>query len=567
MSDTTPDTKPAAVKFTDLGLCAPILKKLERQDYVNPTPIQAQAIPLILAGKDVVGLAQTGTGKTAAFTLPVLHNLSKKYLKEGADLYDRPIRMLILTPTRELALQIDKAVKNYGENLTTRSGCVVGGVHAHKQKKMLRGGVDILVATPGRLEDLHSQGIVDLSNIDTVVLDEADQMLDIGFMPAIKRILSLTPKTRQTLLFSATMPRQIQELSKRYMRNPEQIAVATISSTAEKVKQSVMFVPQAAKTTTLIALAKKHKGERIIVFVRTKRGADRVAKRLNAQNLAAAPIHGNRSQNQRTKALAAFRTGEIPILVATDVAARGIDIPGVELVVNFDLPQVAEAYVHRIGRTGRAGKSGIAIMFCADEEMGMLSEIERTIKKNIPVMNADGSVQSEDKWAPSERSYSGSKGNKKSRSQRKTAKAAKESKPDRSRNHDVETSTDTPDNYKQAHNSQTSAQRTGSGERRKPRNPQRPHAKSKGQRGQGKPRVEGGGSSEGQGFARSNTGRQNTGGQNTGNANTGNANTGGQNTGGQNTGGQNTGGKAVAGKKRRNRPGSKARQRIRNDKN
>ena len=282
--------------FTSLGLSSPILKKLEREGYETPTPIQAQAIPVILEGKDVVGLAQTGTGKTAAFTLPLLHNLSKKYYAGDEPVYDRPIRVLVLTPTRELAQQIDKAVRSYGENLTTRSGCVVGGVQAHKQKKVLRAGVDILVATPGRLEDLHSQGVIDLHYIDTVVLDEADQMLDIGFMPAIKRILSLTPKDRQTLLFSATMPRQIRELSNRYMKNPVEISVSTISSTAENVKQSVMFTPQPRKTEALIALVKKHKGERVIVFTRTKRGADRIAKRLNAQNLSAAAIHGNRSQ-------------------------------------------------------------------------------------------------------------------------------------------------------------------------------------------------------------------------------------------------------------------------------
>lgn len=484
MPDIKNDTKSSDVKFTDLGLCAPILKKLERQKYVTPTPIQAQAIPLILEGKDVVGLAQTGTGKTAAFTLPVLHNVSEKYLSGEIEWDDRPIRMLILTPTRELALQIDKAVKNYGENLTTRSGCVVGGVHAHKQKKMLRQGVDVLVATPGRLEDLHGQGVIDLGQIDTVVLDEADQMMDIGFLPAIKRILSLTPRTRQTLLFSATMPRQIRELSNRYMKDPVQIAVATISSTSEQVKQSVMFVPQPNKTNALIELAKKHKGERIIVFTRTKRGADRVAKRLNSQNLSSAAIHGNRSQNQRTRALDAFRAGDVPILVATDVAARGIDIPGVELVVNFDLPQVAEAYVHRIGRTGRAGATGKAIMFCNDEEMGMLAEIERIIKKNIPVMKSDGTVEEENAWAPTERTYDGSKpksGKKRSRRGRKAQNA--------------EEAGDSPKNYAQSHNSDTNAQRSGGrGEKRKPKSGYpKSTAKSKGQRGQGKPRIAGGG--------------------------------------------------------------------------
>ncbi len=447
------------INFTSLGLFSPILKKLEREGYETPTPIQAQAIPVILEGKDVVGLAQTGTGKTAAFTLPLLHNLSKKYYADDEPVYDRPIRVLVLTPTRELAQQIDKAVRSYGENLMTRSGCVVGGVQAHKQKKVLRAGVDILVATPGRLEDLHSQGVIDLHYIDTVVLDEADQMLDIGFMPAIKRILSLTPKDRQTLLFSATMPRQIRELSNRYMKKPVEISVSTISSTAENVKQCVMFTPQPRKTEALIALVKKHKGERVIVFTRTKRGADRIAKRLNAQNLSAAAIHGNRSQNQRMHALDAFRKGDVPVLVATDVAARGIDIPGVELVVNFDLPQVAEAYVHRIGRTGRAGKSGLAIMFCNDEEMKMLSDIERIIKKNIPVMNADGTMKPESEYNPTERSYGGPKSNRDSNSK----------KPRRGRGRKKQTSENTPQAYEQTHNPNTNKASGGGGEKRKPR--------------------------------------------------------------------------------------------------
>jgi len=387
--------------FADTGLSSPILKKLERQGYEHPTPIQAGAIPPILAGKDVVGLAQTGTGKTAAFTLPLLQRVDAALEKDsGHENIKRVIRVLILTPTRELAVQIDKAVRNYGENLTTRSTCVVGGVNLKRQIKPLKQGVDILVATPGRLEDLLGQKIITLDWIETVVLDEADQMLDIGFMPAIKRILALTPKDRQTLLFSATMPRQIRELASRYMKSPVEVSVSPESKTAENVSQSVMFIAQPDKTKAAIALLQAYKGKRVILFSRTKRGCDRIAKRLNGNNLSAQAIHGNRSQNQRTRTLDAFRAGDVDILVATDVAARGIDIPGVELVLNFDLPQVAEAYVHRIGRTGRAGKSGTAIAFCNPDENPLLRDIERIIKLRIPLRTDDGKVEAEPEWDP-----------------------------------------------------------------------------------------------------------------------------------------------------------------------
>ena len=393
--------KTSETTFADLGLSTPILKKLERQEYTHPTPIQAGAIPPILQGKDIIGLAQTGTGKTAAFTLPILHRLEEILQKEeGHNLDSRAIRVLILSPTRELAQQIDKAVRNYGENLTTRSTCVVGGISLKRQIKPLKQGVDVLVATPGRLEDILGQNIITLDWIETVVLDEADQMLDIGFMPAIRRILGQTPKDRQTLLFSATMPKQIRELASKYMKKPVEISVSPISSTAPNVSQSVMFIPQPDKTKAAIELLKHHKGSRTIMFSRTKRGCDRIAKRLNAQGLNAQAIHGNKSQNQRTRALDAFRKGDTDILVATDVAARGIDIPDVALVLNFDLPQVAEAYVHRIGRTGRAGKSGLAIAFCNDEETKMLRDIEKVIKKKIPLRRNDGTVEKEPAYDP-----------------------------------------------------------------------------------------------------------------------------------------------------------------------
>ena len=407
-----PDTK---ITFADTGLSSPILKKLERQGYEHPTPIQAGAIPPILAGKDVVGLAQTGTGKTAAFTLPILQRVDAALEKDsGHENITRAIRVLVLTPTRELAAQIDKAVRNYGENLTTRSTCVVGGVSLKRQIKPLKQGVDILVATPGRLEDLLGQKIITLDWIETVILDEADQMLDIGFMPAIKRILALTPKDRQTLLFSATMPKQIRQLSSQYMKKPVEISVAPQSKTADNVSQSVMFIAQPDKTKAAITLLQAYKGKRVILFARTKRGCDRIAKRLNGHGLSAQAIHGNRSQNQRTRTLESFRNGDVDILVATDVAARGIDIPGVELVLNFDLPQVAEAYVHRIGRTGRAGKSGTAIAFCNPDENPMLRDIERIIKMRIPLRTDDGKVEAEPEWDPTknpnaERTYNHSK--------------------------------------------------------------------------------------------------------------------------------------------------------------
>ncbi len=397
----TNSPKTTDITFADTGLSSPILKKLDRQGYAHPTPIQAGAIPPILAGKDVIGLAQTGTGKTAAFTLPLLQRVEAALERDsGHENLSRAIRVLILSPTRELAVQIDKAVRNYGENLSTRSTCVVGGINLKRQIKPLKQGVDILVATPGRLEDLLGQKIITLDWIETVVLDEADQMLDIGFMPAIKRILALTPKDRQTLLFSATMPKQIRQLSNQYMKKPVEITVSPQSKTADNVSQSVMFVAQPDKTKAAIALLQAYKGKRVILFSRTKRGCDRIAKRLNGNGLSAQAIHGNRSQNQRTRTLDAFRAGEVDILVATDVAARGIDIPGVELVLNFDLPQVAEAYVHRIGRTGRAGKSGTAIAFCNPDENPMLRDIERIIKIRIPLRTEDGKVEAEPVWDP-----------------------------------------------------------------------------------------------------------------------------------------------------------------------
>ncbi|MCP5074691.1 MAG: DEAD/DEAH box helicase [Rhodobacteraceae bacterium] len=387
------------VSFTDLGLSAPILKTLSKNNYDTPTPIQMQAIPAVLAGRDVVGLAQTGTGKTAAFTLPILHRLAASKPAQG-----RPVRVLILSPTRELATQINNAIWTYSKGLGLQSTCVIGGVPIRKQQRILSQGIDILVATPGRLEDLVSQRSVRLNQVETVVLDEADQMLDIGFMPAIRRILKLVPQQRQTLLFSATMPKEIAALSQDHLTDPVEVSVAPKSSTAERIDQTVVHMEGSSKPTAIFKLVQKHPGKRVIVFTRTKRGADKVAKKLVAEGIGADAIHGNKSQGQRQRALDAFRKGNKLVLIATDIAARGIDIPDVGVVVNYDLPNVPEAYVHRIGRTARAGASGLAVTFCSPDEQKLLRAIEKVIKTSIPALDADGTpmpVQQQRHTAPS----------------------------------------------------------------------------------------------------------------------------------------------------------------------
>ncbi|MDG1010673.1 MAG: DEAD/DEAH box helicase [Amylibacter sp.] len=375
------------MNFVELGLSPSILKTLANNNYDKPTPIQAQAIPPVLDGRDIVGLAQTGTGKTAAFSLPILHRLSVNMTKGP-----RKIRALILAPTRELATQINDAIWTYSKGLGLRSSFVIGGVPIKKQKRQLADGVDILVATPGRLEDLISQNSCSLNDIETVVLDEADQMLDIGFMPAIRRLLSQMPKKRQTLLFSATMPKEISSLANDYLTDPVHTSVNPISKTADRIDQTVIHMENGAKPTAIFKLVQQHPGKRVIVFCRTKRGSDKVAKKLGAEGIGADAIHGNKSQGQRQRALDAFRKGDRPVLIATDIAARGIDIREVEVVVNYDLPNVPEAYVHRIGRTARAGASGFAVAFCSPEEQKLLRDIERVIKMKIPAKMADGSA-------------------------------------------------------------------------------------------------------------------------------------------------------------------------------
>ena len=373
------------MSFEKLGLDRPLLKVLERQGIINPTPIQEKAIPLVLKGKDLVGLAQTGTGKTAAFTLPLLNSL---YGSQRSGKY-RPIRMLVLSPTRELAVQVENVIKVFGSAVNLKSVPIFGGVPFYRQAQALRKGADIIVSTPGRLEDHISQKTMDLSRVSYLVLDEADQMLDIGFLPAIKRILSLLPINRQTLLFSATMPRDIKNLSVDYLNNPIEVTVASVAKPVGKISQTVLFLKASEKLDALKHLINMMQDKRILVFSRTKHGADKVVKSLTNFGLNLTAIHGNKSQTQRQKALENFKSGNCFVLVATDIAARGIDVRHVELVVNYDLPDVPETYVHRIGRTGRAGASGNAITFCVANERKNLNAIEKLIRMKIRDVSLD----------------------------------------------------------------------------------------------------------------------------------------------------------------------------------
>jgi len=369
-------------KFSKLGLAEPILKALAAKGYDEPTPIQGQAIPALLDGRDLCGIAQTGTGKTAAFALPSLHRLA-------ADPKPRPpgaCRMLVLSPTRELASQIAQSFTDYGKFLRLSVAVVFGGVPINRQIRQMGHGVDILVATPGRLLDLIDQRAVSLRNVEIFVLDEADQMLDLGFIHALKRVDQLLPKKRQSLFFSATMPKTIADLGDRFLTDPVKVSVAPQSTTAERVDQYATFVNQSEKQALLTILLKREPIERALVFTRTKHGADKVVKHLLAAGVQSAAIHGNKSQPQREAALGAFRRGDIRILVATDIAARGIDVGGISHVFNFELPNVAEQYVHRIGRTARAGAAGIAMAFVADDERGYLRQIEKLTRVRLQIM-------------------------------------------------------------------------------------------------------------------------------------------------------------------------------------
>lgn len=361
------------MKFDNLGLTEAILKAVSAEGYDHPTPIQTQAIPLLLNGQDLIGIAQTGTGKTAAFVLPLLHRINLQ------DRIRQPkkCRALILSPTRELAAQIVDNIRNYARFTDIKAALIVGGVRPASQIKQLKAGVDIVVATPGRLLDHANSGAIDLAQTHNLVIDEADQMLDLGFLPDIRRILGRLPTKRQTALLSATMPGQIRKLTEDFLTSPTEIRVAAAAKPIERIAQSVRHVAKADKRRVLTDILADNNVERTVVFARTKRGADRVCKHLIAAGLDAVAIHGDKSQGQRDRAMEAFRSGKASILVATDIAARGIDIDDVSHVVNFELPNVPEAYVHRIGRTARAGKSGTAISLCDPDELKLLKDIER----------------------------------------------------------------------------------------------------------------------------------------------------------------------------------------------
>lgn len=371
------------MSFSELGLVEPILRAVTSEGYTTPTPIQAQSIPHVIAGKDLLGCAQTGTGKTAAFALPILHRLIANGNPSSGS--GRKIRVLVLAPTRELALQISESFASYGRNTSLRSTVIFGGVGQGNQVKALQRGVDILIATPGRLNDLMDQGYVNLQSLQVFVLDEADRMLDIGFLPDIRRVMAKIPKVRQTLFFSATMPSEVRTLADDLLTNPTRIEIAPVKATTDLIDQSVCMVQKPKKVKLLAGFLKTEGTNRSIVFARTKHGADRITRQLAQYGIRAEAIHGNKSQNARQRTLDRFRMGRLRVLVATDLAARGIDVDDITHVFNYDLPHEPETYVHRIGRTGRAGSTGKAIAFCDPGERSMLKGIERLLKKQIPL--------------------------------------------------------------------------------------------------------------------------------------------------------------------------------------
>jgi len=373
------------MSFTTLGLSKSLLKAIDKQGYTSPSPIQAKAIPLILKGNDVLASAQTGTGKTAGFTLPMLQKLS-----EGQREKRRSIRGLILTPTRELAAQVHANVKAYSEFLDIRSTVIFGGVNQRPQVATIRNGVDILVATPGRLLDLQNQGLLSLSKIEILVLDEADRMLDMGFLRDIRKITDLLPKRRQSLLFSATFSKQIKSLANDFLYNPETVETTPENSTVDAIDQKIYRVAKTLKTGLIIKLISEGNWKQVLVFTRTKHGANRLCTKMEKSGITAAAIHGNKSQGARTKALAGFKNGSIRVLVATDIAARGIDIPLLPYVINFELPNISEDYVHRIGRTGRAGANGQALSLVSADETSYLKSIEKLTGLKLPVEIVEG---------------------------------------------------------------------------------------------------------------------------------------------------------------------------------
>jgi ATP-dependent RNA helicase RhlE len=367
--------------FKELNISEPILKALSSRNYVKPTPVQEQAIPVALRGCDLLGIAQTGTGKTAAFAIPVIQQLNHPEYKNQK----REIRALILTPTRELAIQIDECFSNYSKNTDLRHTVIHGGVGQKPQVDSLKRGTDVLIATPGRLLDLINQKYISLKFVKHFVLDEADRMLDMGFIHDIKRLLPLLPKQKQTLFFSATMPQAIANLSKTILHNPVRIEVAPVASVVDTIKQCLYFVEKTEKSKLLINILRGEKEKAVLVFSRTKHGADKIARVLNKQGIGCEAIHGNKTQGARQRALTNFKSGKTHVIIATDIAARGIDIANLEMVINYDLPDVAETYVHRIGRTGRAGNSGTALTFCSQEEYTMVKDIQKLTGKKLNI--------------------------------------------------------------------------------------------------------------------------------------------------------------------------------------
>jgi ATP-dependent RNA helicase RhlE len=383
-SVSSPAVSSPGLSFADLGLSSTLLAALSGEGYVNPTPIQQKAIPEVLAGRDLLGCAQTGTGKTAAFALPMIQRLIASNLERNA----RRPRALVLSPTRELSAQIAESFSAYGRGTNLKYAVIFGGVGQGPQITTLGRGLDVLVATPGRLLDLMNQGFAFLDKVEILVLDEADRMLDMGFLPDVKRLLQKLPKQRQTLFFSATMPSDIERLSREILVNPVRVDVAPVSSTAERIEQSVYMVENSEKRRVLERVLRDPAVERAIVFTRTKHGANRLVKELERGEIASEAIHGNKSQGARQRALDNFKTGRLKVLIATDIAARGIDVDGITHVINFDLPNIPESYVHRIGRTARAGAAGIAVSLCSREERGYLRDIERLTRQPIKKLDA-----------------------------------------------------------------------------------------------------------------------------------------------------------------------------------
>ena len=389
-----------AERFENLGLIQPLLKAIKEKNYTEPTQIQSKSIPLVLSGQDVLGCAQTGTGKTAAFAIPILQHL---YQERHGKSNSRKIRSLIITPTRELAIQIAESFTLYGKYTKIRNTVIFGGVKQRAQTDALRRGVDILVATPGRLLDLMDQGYIRLNDVEYFVLDEADRMLDMGFINDIRKIIAKLPVKRQSLFFSATMPRKIVDLSHKILRNPTKVEVSPEAPTVGIIQQNLYYTNRASKKDLLFHILRDSKIEHVLLFSRTKHGCDRIVRNLKSQKIKAAAIHGDKTQNNRQKALEQFKAGEIRVLVATDIAARGIDINKLKYVINYDIPNISETYVHRIGRTGRAGEEGSAISICEPEENGYIRDIEKLIKRKITVVENNPFPQTDKPMTASEK--------------------------------------------------------------------------------------------------------------------------------------------------------------------